>query len=92
MCINPNINKEEISKHVVNMPYDPDYILPSVCLISGENVDFRDYSLLTLNTTEGKKLFKLWVSGKYQVLKRTDLIELIQDTIGNPININNLKC
>ena len=92
MCNNNNTKETKYYEHVLNTPYDPEYTMPCVCILTGEKVDYKDYSLIILATTNGMKLFKLCVASKFQVFKRSYLIELIQETIGNPININNLKC
>lgn len=71
--------------------YKIDFFMPGyICVITGERVEATDYCLVYLNTTKGKKLFQVWISRKYGLMKRSERINLIQETIGDIINIKTL--
>lgn len=69
-----------------------DFTLPvGICVITGESVRTSDDCMVYLNTTEGVKLFRVWIKPEYRFLKACDRKSLIQNTLGKEIDIKNLN-
>lgn len=72
-------------------PYDEDYMIaPNRCILTGKWIPNILPTTIYLQTNLGRKLFKLWLDPKFDLMRNFELKKLIQDTIGSPININML--
>ena len=61
-----------------------------ICLVTGEKVGILSYKYCRLKTTEGRKLFRVWLKPEYTILQGHALRSLIQSVLGEKINLKSL--